>query len=191
MSISPQTAWITIALRIVRGSTDSAGAAIRMARTAKTAAERPPTCDLPPARSTAAVFDRLPATPRPPKRPSPTLAAPRGDELLISVQPIAVPGGEQPSRAQPLGKTDQSDRSTSKQHVNKPIHRHEWHRRDGQSTGYLANYSDAVTGEMQPAGRDEPADQHHHRPGKRGASRGPVKRIARAQTPTAAVRKSI
>jgi hypothetical protein len=65
-----------MALRTAFGRMDSTGATRRIATIAMPAAERPPTCDVPPARSTAAVLDRLPATPRPPNRPEPILALP-------------------------------------------------------------------------------------------------------------------
>ena len=75
-SRSPHTALITIALRTAFGKMDSAGATKMIATIAMAAAERPLICDVPPARYTAAVLDRLPATPRPPNRPEPILAPP-------------------------------------------------------------------------------------------------------------------
>ena len=49
---------------------------ISVTATDNTAAVSPTTCVLPPARSEAAVLERLPATPRPPTRPDAMLAAP-------------------------------------------------------------------------------------------------------------------
>ena len=74
--MSPQTAWTTMAESTARGSGAIDSTNATSTTTTMRAVARPTTWELPPARATAAVFDRLPATPRPPESPAPTLAAP-------------------------------------------------------------------------------------------------------------------
>ncbi len=74
--MSFQTALTTMALRTALGSPESTGAMATMTTRASTAAVSPAICVRPRASLTAAVLDRLPATPMPPNKPEPRLAAP-------------------------------------------------------------------------------------------------------------------
>ncbi len=83
-SSSPQTAWITIADSVALGRADRAGARNRIVARARTAVVSPETCERPPARSTVAVLDRLPATPKPPKIPELTLPTPTASSSWLA-----------------------------------------------------------------------------------------------------------
>ena len=75
-SMSFQTALTTIALSTAFGSSERVGAIAAMTTRASAAAARPATWVRPLASLTAAVLERLPATPMPPNSPEATLATP-------------------------------------------------------------------------------------------------------------------
>jgi hypothetical protein len=75
--MSLQTALTTMALRTALGSPESAGAMARIATRDSTAAVMPAICVRQRASLTAAVLDKLPATPMPPNNPEPRLATPK------------------------------------------------------------------------------------------------------------------
>ena len=74
--MSFQTALTTIALSTALGRPDRTGAIATMTTRASPAATSPAIWVRPRASLTAAVLDRLPATPMPPSSPEPMLATP-------------------------------------------------------------------------------------------------------------------
>ena len=78
---------------------------------------------IPTAMSTAAVFERLPATPRPPENPAPRLASRAATEVLVGVHAVAAALGEQPRGGQPFGEADEGDREPAEEDAGHEVDR--------------------------------------------------------------------
>ena len=135
-----------------------------MVASARTAVVSPATCERPPARSTVAVLDRLPATPNPPKMPELTLPTPTASRSWlastrassVAYSRAALSPSARPTKATAAPATStwpQSDRSIpGSDGVGSP-----W--------GTVADDLHAVGREVQDVRGDQPDHQRDQRPG--------------------------
>ena len=164
MSMSFQTALTTMALRTALGSPESAGAMARMTTRDSTTAVMPAIRVRQRALQTAAVLDRLAATPMRPEQAGSEVGHAEGEQLLVGVDAVAAAGGEQPGSAQPLRETHQRQGRAAAEQRREVADSHRQQPGCRQHSRHRPDDLDAPRLKIQCGGGDETTDEERQPP---------------------------
>ena len=174
--MSPHTAWMTMAESAARGSGASRSATATSTTRTRSAAVTPVIWCAPGPARRGCLRERA-GDAEAARDARGDVRGPGGEQLLVGVDRVALPGGEQAGGAQPLGEPDEGDGEAAEGDRGRSSTGMPGRPRGGSPWGTEPDGDDALGGEVEHAGGDDGADEDQRPHGTRGARRAPPKRI--------------